>query len=199
MQAEIQQAQAAIATIDAQIEEKSIVAPFDGMITDVDILPGETAGASPIITVLANTAFELTARIPEIDIRKVYKGQQATIVFDANQDAVFEGTITFVSPLATEIDGVAYFETTITLNEIPDWMRSGLNADVEILTREEADVLKIPKRYSFKNELGETTVLLKTGNAQTETPITIEFIGNDGYLAITGLNEGDTLVAPLLE
>ncbi len=199
VQADINQAAAAIAAIDAQIEEKSIVAPFEGMITDVDILPGETAGVSPIITVLADTAFELTARIPEIDIRKVYKDQRATVVFDANQDVVFEGTVTFVSPLATEIDGVAYFETTITLDEVPDWIRSGLNADVEILARKEDAVLKIPKRYSYKNDDGETAVLLKNGNAQVETTITVEFVGNDGYLAITGLNEGDTLVAPLLE
>jgi len=195
-QAAITQAQAAVAAIDAQISEKSIIAPFDGIVTTVDILPGETAGTSPIITLLAEDAFTLTARIPEIDITKIQTNQVAEIVFDAKNDEILTGAVTFVSPLATEIDGVAYFETTITLTQQPTWMRSGLNADIDILTHTVADTLALPKRFIQTDDQG-TFVLLDT--SEDRTAITVEFYGNDGYAAITGLNAGDTVRVPVAE
>lgn len=190
--AAVRQASAAVAAIDAQIAEKSIIAPFDGIVTSVDIVPGEIAGITPIITLIAEDAFTLTARIPEIDITKVDIGHKAATIFDAQSDETVLGTVTFVSPLATEIDGVGYFETTITLDETPSWMRAGLNADIDIFTHEETNVLKLPKRFITQKE-GTTYVLSTDG---TEVPITVVFYGNDGYAAITGINEGDIIVAP---
>lgn len=198
-QATIRQARAAIAAIDAQIAEKSIIAPFDGIVTTVDILPGETAGSAPIITLLAQDAFVLTARIPEIDITKVTPGQITETVFDAQADKTFIGETTFVSPLATEIDGVAYFETTITLEEVPDWIRSGLNADVDIIITTENDVLRIPTRYII-TEGAQTSVLVlnpdRLKDEPVKTPIEVRFNGNNGYVAVAGLPAGTTVVSP---
>ena len=47
------------------------MAPFDGVVTNLDVLPGETVTNAPIVTLLADDAFDMTARIPEIDITKV--------------------------------------------------------------------------------------------------------------------------------
>tara|TARA_B100000745_G_scaffold299223_2_gene249550 strand:- start:2014 stop:3525 length:1512 start_codon:yes stop_codon:yes gene_type:complete len=196
-QSSIAQAQAAVAAIDAQIAEKSIVAPFDGIVTDVDILPGETAGGTPIITLLAEDAFTLTARIPEVDITKIATQQSVAIVFDAKSDETLFGVVDFVSPLATEIDGVAYFETTVTLTRQPTWMRSGLNADIDIITHTEENTLTLPKRFIQTDDDG-TFVSLDTEDG-ARTPVTITFSGNDGYAAITGLNAGDTVRAPQTE
>jgi HlyD family secretion protein len=194
--ASIASAQANIAQIDAQITDLSVIAPFDGVITNVDVRPGETAGATPVITILAQDAFELKARIPEIDITKVTTGQHASIVFDAQSNQTLSGTLKFISPLATEIDGVAYFETTITLDQSPEWIRSGLNADIDIIVSEKSDALRIPKRFLIQEEIGSFSVLLLDGKNVSQTNITTLSTGNDGYVAITGLNEGDTVIAP---
>lgn len=189
------QAAASIAAIDAQITEKSIIAPFDGVITDVDILPGETAGSEPIITLLAEDAFSLTARVPEIDITKVTPEQAVEIVFDAQSDITLTGLIDFVSPLATEIDGVAYFETTITLDENPNWVRSGLNADIEIIIQEQSDTSAVPVRFIAEKD-SNTPFVVRDDAEQTQIPITVEFIGNEGYAAIDGLASGTVLRLP---
>lgn len=194
--ASVYSAQARVAQIDAQIKDLSIVAPFNGVITDVDIRPGETAGATPVITILAQDAFELKARIPEIDITKILIDQHASVVFDAQVTQTLTGTIIFVSPLATEIDGVAYFNTTIALDQTPEWIRSGLNADIDIIVAESNDVLRIPKRFLVHEEDGSFSVLLQEGKKVSKTNITTFSTGNNGYIAITGLNEGDIVVAP---
>ena len=195
--AAVTQAQAKLKQIDAQIADQSIAAPFAGMITSVDAVPGEIGSSKPIITLLAQDAFTLTARVPEIDIAKLKVGQPAHIHFDAAPDETLTGHITFISPLATEIDGVAYFETTIELDQPPTWIKAGLNADIDIVTADHKNVLRIPKRYLTDNtKAGTSTVLVASGRQTVSTPVTINFSGNDGYVSITGLTEGDTLVAP---
>jgi HlyD family secretion protein len=195
-QAAVDQAKAKIAQIDALLEDRSIIAPFDGVVTSINILRGETAPATPVITVLASDAFELKARIPEIDITKLQVGQSVETIFDARPDDVCTGTISYISPLAIKIDGVAYFEATITLDETPLWIRSGLNADVDILIDKRADVLRIPKRFLIPNGDGTYSVLTPEGTETATTTVSLVFNGNDGFVAITGLNEGDTVIAP---
>lgn len=194
-QAAVDQARARIAAIDARLSDRSIVAPFAGVVTDVTVLPGETVTSAPVITVLAEDAFELTARIPEIDITKIALGQAVSIVFDAKSDETLAGNITYISPLATEIDGVAYFETTVTLDTEPEWIRSGLNADLDILVGAATDTLRIPKRFVVTDD-GQSSVLLKVGEAVRTQPITVEFSGNDGFVAVSGVEAGDVVVAP---
>ena len=194
--ATIDSARARIAEIDAQIDDRSVIAPFDGIITNVQILKGETAPATPIITILAADAFELKARIPEIDITKIQTGQKATAVFDAQSTELYTGTITYVSPLATLIDGVAYFEAVISLERTPEWIRSGLNADVDIVISKKENVLRIPKRYIVTDGAAEKSVFVQNGNKRATTSIIVQSEGNDGYAEITGLTEGQTIIAP---
>jgi len=194
-QAAIDQAHARIAVIDARMADRSIIAPFSGIVTNVNVLPGETVTSLPVITLLAEDAFELTARIPEIDITKIALEQKVQTVFDAKDDETLPGKITYISPLATEIDGVAYFETTVTLEGQPDWIRSGLNADIEILVDKQTNVLKLPKRFVSQGG-DEASVQLRQGEDIVTQSVSIIFSGNDGFVAITGLNEGDEVVAP---
>lgn len=193
--AAITQAEARLNRIDVTISDKILRAPFAGTVTELDILPGETVANAPVITLLASSDFEVTARIPEIDIGKLAIGQKTEMVFDARDDMVLTGEISFISLKETEIDGVSYYEAIIQLDEIPSWIRSGLNADIEIIISEQTDSLRVPKRFLIETENGHAVLLRKDGLTATST-IKVELEGNDGYIAITGLNEGDIIVAP---
>ena len=193
--ADIASANARIARIDAQIADRTIRAPFSGTIVDIDVLPGETVTTVPIVTILAAADFELTARIPEIDIGKLELGQIARATFDARADETLPGTIDFISPRATEVDGVAYYEVIISLDETPNWMRSGLNADIDIVTVATNDNLRIPQRFLTQTG-SEYSVTIKNGDLLSTTSVTVILEGNDGFAAITGLNENDIIVAP---
>ena len=193
--AAITQAKARLSRIDAVIADSSLKAPFAGVITKVDILPGETVTNAPIITLLASNAFEVTARIPEIDIGKLQEGQAVEMLFDARADELIMGEVTFISPQATEIDGVSYYEAVINFDEIPSWMRSGLNADIDIIIAEEITSLRVPKRFVTKTD-SDYEVLLQNGKIIDSLPVSVILEGNDGFMAITGLNSGDTIVAP---
>lgn len=193
--ASIAQAEARLARVNAQISDRTLVAPFSGVITDVSVIAGETVTTVPIITLLAENAFDLTARIPEIDIAKVEEGQKAEVVFDANGNETIKATIEFISPIATEIDGVAYYKAILQFDETPTWIRSGLNADIDIIVSQRIDTLKIPIRF-LNSQTDIPTVLMLRAGKISSTPVETGFIGNDGFVEIIGLNEGDTIVAP---
>lgn len=193
--ADIIQALARITRIDTSIADRTLTAPFSGVITNIDIVPGETVTVSPVVTLLASSEFEVTARIPEIDVGKILVGQKVNMLFDAKNDEILNGEIRFISPRATEIDGVAYYEAFVKLDRIPDWIRSGLNADIDIIITENNNVLRVPKRFVIKTETGHEVLLSKQGIVASST-VEIKVEGNDGFFAINGLNEGDILVAP---
>ena len=194
--ARVDQARARISRIDSEISDKSIIAPFDGTITTVDILPGETAGLEPVVTILATNAFELVARVPEIDITKVAVGQSAEVIFDAKTDTKLKATANYTAQLPIQIDGVAYFEVKFTIDNPPSWIRGGLNADIDIIIGEEENAIRVPNRYlSRDNEV--TTVQTLTDNKTIATTTVEElFVGNDGYVAISGIEEGTIIIAP---
>ena len=194
--AAVTQAEARIAAIDARIVDRSIVAPFSGRVTRVDINKGELAPNTSAITVLADGSFSLKARIPEIDITKVLVGQKIEAIFDAQSSETLNGVITYVSPVALQIDGVAYFEVTIELAQSPSWLRAGLNADVDIITKQVDEVLRIPKRFITTADDGSTTVLLKNGERVATTTIEVLFAGNDSFVEVSGLSEGAVVIAP---
>lgn len=195
-EAAVAQARARIAAIDARLSDRSIVAPFDGVVTEIDIAVGETAPATPVITVLASDAFSLKARIPEIDITKLQLGQKMNAVFDARSQETLTGEVTYISPIAKQIDGVAYFEITIELDTLPTWLRAGLNADIDIVIEERQDVVRIPKRFVTTAADGTKSVLVPAGHRVATTTIEVLFTGNDSYYEVSGVAAGTTVIAP---
>lgn len=193
--AAVMQASARLEAVNARIADRTLRAPFAGTVNNVDVVKGESVTTLPIITIVADDMFELTARIPEIDITKLAVGQRVEVIFDARSSEVIDSSILFISPLAREIDGVAYFDAKIRFDEPPEWLRGGLNADVDIIVDEKENVLRIPKRF-VQGEEGAHYVLTPQGNRTATTAVEIGFVGNDGFVEVIGLDEGDTIIAP---
>lgn len=193
--ASVTQAQARLARIDSTLADLVLRAPFAGTITAIDVLPGETVTNSPIVTLLADETFDVTALIPEIDIGKLATGQKVEMMFDARSGEVILGEISYISLKATLVDGVSYYEAIIQFAEVPSWIRSGLNTDVDIIISEQENVLRVPSRFVSQLH-NRPEVLRLQGEMIASTSVAIVLDGDDGWVAITGVNEGDIIVAP---
>lgn len=179
------------------LRDMAIMAPFSGVIIDTDLALGQTVGTNPVIELYAPNEVSFTARIPEIDIRKITLGQIANLSFDANQNDPQTGFMSFISPVPISIDGVAYFEVTITLDQIPSWLKTGMQADVSIIIDKKSGVLTIPRRFISNTVEGDFVNLFTGENSPTIlTPVTITGYGNNGLVAIEGLPEGSVIVMP---
>jgi RND family efflux transporter MFP subunit len=194
--AAVEQARATVAQVESDLNERILRAPFSGTVTDVSIKTGETVQTEPIMTLLTSSAFEITARVPEIDIAKLAVGQPVELLFDADDSQIQTGTLTFVSLEAKEIDGVAYFDAYITLDQTPPWMRSGLNADINIIVSETSEGVRIPKRFLIEDNGTFFVLLRQSDELVATTSVDMLLRGNDGYIAVRGITSGDTLIAP---
>ncbi len=194
-EAEIHEAEAQVAIAEAKIADDTIRAPFDGIVSAIDIALGEVSKAGDGITMTANDTYELKIRVPEIDITHIEVGDPARASFDARPEEVVGAKVAFVSLLPTEIDGVAYYEAMLTLDTTPSWMRTGLNADVDVVIDRTEDVLILPKRF-VANTNGKTQVYIHTDGMKTPLDVTQGLVGNDGYMEIIGLAEGTEVITP---
>jgi HlyD family secretion protein len=191
----LRQAAARLEAIRARMSEHTITAPFSGIISRIIPVQGESVGSEPAITMIANDDFELIALIPEIDVTRVTSGQKSRVVFDAMQRETLEASVVRVAPLAREINGVSYFEATLVLTNPPAWLRGGLNADIDIVLDSRDAAVRIPKRFLMW-ESNAAYVLVPAGTRSERLAVDVLFEGNDGFVEVTGIAPGTTVIAP---
>lgn len=203
-QASVNQAQAQLAKLYADLEDYYIKAPIDGKITKVNFLAGETpSGATPPIQMLGTERFEIKADIPESDITKIKIGDKVTIELDAfGSDRPFKGAVTSIDPAQTVIKDVTYYKTTVSFDEDSwnDQIKPGMTASITVKSEQKDNILYIPQRAVRVKEaaLGEVPqkfVEVMENDQPQERIVTIGMRGDDGLVeVVSGLNEGDSIV-----
>jgi HlyD family secretion protein len=143
-EAQVQQAQAALASVDVQLDKLNLTAPRDGVITDRPADPGELATPGAILMNLGDLdQVTLTVYIPETQIGRVRVGQTARVEVDAYPGETFEGSVAFIAPEAeftpknvqTEEERVnLVFAVKITLDNPDHRLKPGMPADAEIIS-----------------------------------------------------------------
>lgn len=195
--AKIKQAQAEVASIVAQINERTIRAPFSGVVSKMDIKKGEIAESGKVITgVVSSDAYEVVVEVPEVDVVNLQAGLPAEITLDAyGDDVIFPGTILSVDPAETKVDGVSVYRAKASFTQTDTRIRSGMTANVLILKEKKDSVLKIPTRFIEKDETGQF-VMVENGENMDKVYITTGLHGSDGSVEVlTGLKSGDVIMA----
>ncbi|MDX1460695.1 MAG: efflux RND transporter periplasmic adaptor subunit [Xanthomonadales bacterium] len=90
--ARIEVARSTLRVHQAELERTRIVAPVDGMVLHLIVLPGELIGAEGILELGKVREMVATAEVYETDIHRVSLGQRAEIRSDA-LPATLEGTV----------------------------------------------------------------------------------------------------------
>lgn len=196
--AELAQAEAEVARIQALIDQRMLTAPFTGTITAVDIDLGESvSSADRAVSMISNDGFGVEVDLPEIDSIKVRSGNPVAIELEAVPGELFEGVIASVNRTETIIDGVSVYEARIAFTDSDDErIVSGMTADVAITTDTRENALVLPARAIRYRVDGSTYVLVGT-DAQDpqEVDVVTGLRGSDGYTEILGgLNEGDNVI-----
>jgi HlyD family secretion protein len=93
-------AEAAAAAAEQKIVDATVLSPIDGVLTTRVTEPGEVLATGATIAVLTDLARPwLTVWIDEPNLARVKLGQTAVVAVDGS-DRTFEGTVSFISPVA---------------------------------------------------------------------------------------------------
>ena len=205
-QAKIKQAQAALDLSRNQLGDNILYAPIDGIITASNYEVGEqiasTAAsvADPVFALLGKGDFEIEVDISESDIAKISLDQEVLVTLDAfTSDDVFKGRVTHIDPAETVIQDVVYYKVKVMFDSKNKQVKSGMSADVDILTAKKVNVLVVPQRAVSESN-GTKTVKVLKGSQVEERPVQIGLRGDEGLIeVVSGLVEGEEVVTFIKE
>lgn len=196
-EAAAQQAAAAVQNVKAQIAKTVLVAPIAGIVTKQDAKIGQIAAANvPIISLISDAGFEIEARIPEADIALVKKGDLANVTLDAyGSKTIFKTTVIAIDPAETVVEGVSTYKTTFAFLEKDERVRSGMTANIDVVTDRREGVVVIPRHSIIGNGNGASVMTIGVDDIVKTISVKTGLYGSDGNVEIVeGLVEGDRIL-----
>ncbi len=195
--ASVKQSQANVQNIQSQLAKTILASPINGIVTKQDAKIGEIISANTtLVSLISEAKFQIETNIPEADIAKIKINDPAAVTLDAyGTDVPFEAKVISVDPAETVIEGVSTYKTTLEFTKEDDHIKSGMTANIDILTAQKENVIALPQR-TIINRDGQKSVLVDKGNNQTEErKIETGLRGSDGNIEIiSGLSAGEKVV-----
>ncbi len=190
-EAQVTSVQAQLDTVALQIARTEVKSPVSGLITARNAQIGALASAQgqPMFVLMRDGALELRADLSEADLPRVLQGQTATITLAAGL-APLSGKLALVEPsidLATRLG-----RARITL-DTSDQVRAGMFAEADILVASRT-AIAVPVT-AVGSEGVETTVMVVKDGVVHRTVITTGIRDGGWVEVLTGLAEGDQIVA----
>ncbi|WP_078118400.1 efflux RND transporter periplasmic adaptor subunit [Thiosocius teredinicola] len=143
-----------IGVTQATLEKTRLIAPFDGVVAEINGELNEYVTPSPIgiptppaVDLIANDCFYLTAPIDEVDVAQISVGQTARITLDAFGERRFDGKVRRIADYVLDVEKQARtvdVEVEFVNKADIEQLLAGYSADVEIILDIRKDTLRIP-------------------------------------------------------
>ncbi len=136
----------------ANLARTLLIAPFDGVIAEINgelneyVTPSPPGIATlPAIDLIANNCFFISAPIDEVDTAAIKKDMPARITLDAYRDQQFEGTVKRIADYVLDREKQARtVDIEVEFTTPPEGLVAGYSADTEIILATHKNTLRIP-------------------------------------------------------
>lgn len=152
--AQITEAEAALALQRALLDQKTLRAPFAGIVAEINGEVGEFVTPSPpgiptppAVDLIDDSCLYVEAPIDEVEAARVALGMPVRISLDAFRGQHFAGTVSRIAPFVRELEKQARtvdIEVRFADPAPGIDLLTGYSADVEILLEQREGVLRIP-------------------------------------------------------
>lgn len=163
-EARYKQAQAAVRTIQAAIDKKTIRAPFDGRIAIRQVELGQVLGAgAPVASIQSVTPIHVEFSLPQQALARLKVGQPVHVHSDTFPGATWNGKVSTVN---TEVDvATRNVKVRATVPNDDGRLRPGMFASVEVLSPTQVEVLVVPATAVLYAPYGDSVYVVekKTG------------------------------------
>ena len=190
----VAQAQATLATALERRADATLRAPFDGRVASRLIEPSETVRVGQtVLQIQGDRGFEVLVSAPSAVAERVAVGSTHRVVF-LGRKAELSGRVVQV---AARPNARQAYPVTLRLTASPDFLRSGMTAEVELaLPTGATDAVSIPVeafRFRSENESAVVYVFDEAAGTVRERAVEIAEVDDDRALVTSGLERGERL------
>ena len=137
---------------ELRLGDVTITAPLAGTIIQKSVEEGQViqsasgnvSGGTTLFVMANLLEMQVRTLVDETDIGQIRQGMPATVKVEAFPDQSFQGYVEKIEPQGVVQQSVTMFPVIVRLDNRADVLRPGMNADVEILVDEAADILLVP-------------------------------------------------------
>lgn len=172
----------------------SLIAPMDGEVIVATIQPGQTVTTADDVVVLSDHLI-VRAQVDETDIGKVKLDQNAVVTLDAYPDVKIKGSVKHVYYESKTVNNVTVYEVDLSLDEIPEFFRSGMNTNVDFVIENKENVLVVPAEV-IQRRKGKAFVTVKSADDRKneEREIVLGSSDDKDVEVVSGLTADDEIV-----
>jgi multidrug resistance efflux pump len=124
--------QARLKAAEAGVAAFSIIAPFDGVVSDVNVADGEQVGPQTWAVKLADTSsWDVeTSDVTELEVVNVQEGQKISFTADALPDVTMNGVVSEISQSSYTQNGDVIYTVKIDADKVDPRVRWGMTVEV---------------------------------------------------------------------
>jgi RND family efflux transporter MFP subunit len=194
-QIQIAEAKAALDVAEEQLGKVVVVAPFDGVVTALNVEAGQSVNASTVVAEITDpSVIDLSASLDEIDVPQVSIGQKATVTLDSLSDLELSAVVSSISSTSRNQSGVVSYTVTIRVTPPESvQLREGMSATADIIFEESDNVLVVPAQAILSAGNNSYVEVLVNGEIQQKV---VELGISDGsYTEVkSGLMAGEQVI-----
>jgi len=197
-----------------KLDDYSVLAPFDGVISQFDLVKGDAVSAATVLGILITKQKIAEISLNEVDAIRIKSGQKATLAFDAIPDFSLAGQVIEVDAVGTLSQGVVTYNVKIAFEVQDERIKPPMSVSALIVTEARPGALLVPssavklqREISYVEMPGKNDSVLVTAGAAgiilKETlrrQVVQAGLSNDEFTEIvSGLNEGDLVVTRTIQ
>lgn len=174
-----------------------ILAPISGTLILRSVEPGQTFATTDAILVMSDR-LTVKAQVDETDIAQIKLKIPAEIILDAYSTVKIPARVDQIAFEAKTVSNVTTYLVDVLPEKTPEFMRSGMTANVSFILDEKEHILLVPAD-AVREIDGKMTLLIR-GKEGKPTEQEIEIGSSDGKKTEvkSGALENETVLIPLI-
>lgn len=180
-------------TEDLEAARNGVNAEFDGIITEVAVVEGQTvAQGTPLFTIANEKQVKVSIEVSKYDLSKIAVDQQAKITINNKE---YEGYVAKIDRFAHDNkSGASVLSADIHINNPDENIYLGIEGKVSIQTGEVKDAILIPMECINADMEGDFCYVVEDG-VIVRRNVEIGISSDEYSQIISGLKEGEQVVS----
>ena len=175
------------------LKDAGLHAPFSGVISSKSIEPGMNVMPGIEVMQLADiSTVNIKIAVPEKEISRVNKGQQAEVMVGALGDKLFTGVVSEKGIAANPLAHT--YEVKIKLNNTSHELMPGMVCKVGVHSHETEAGIVLPNHTVQLQPDGKKFVWVVKGNAASQRMVSTGELTTQGVVITAGLQPGDEVI-----